>query len=472
VDRFTLHSAGLDVGTATSHLTVSRLVLTRPAAALSSRLTVTERTELFRSEIGLTPYDVDGRIDTARLSAFFDKAFASGGYAPEDIDSGVVVVTGEAARRDNAARIAQLLARRAGSFVCVAAGDHYEAILAVHGSGAVALSEPRRRVLNIDIGGGTTKLAIAYDGEVEHTAALCVGARLLAWDAHRRLTQVEPAGRWLLDQVWSGAAIGNLVSDTVLDQVARLMVDLLAEALGTRERTERLASRWVTEPLPLAALAGVEAITLSGGVSEFVYGREHRDFGDLGARLGAEVRRRLAVDLDLDGRSRLLAPPHGIRATVLGAAEHSLQASGVTSFVDADLLPAYGLKAVRATVGVAHGLADRLVATRTRFAVDGVSPPCVYALDLDTDPDYALLRAIAEELVLLDRPTAPLFVAVDADVAAALGRILSHELERPGPLVVIDGISVGDLDYLDVGRPLGAVDAVPVTVKTLGLVGR
>src|SRR5690242_18134069 len=108
VERFTLHSAGLDVGTATSHLTVSRLVLTRPTAALSSRLAVTERTELFRSEIGLTPYDVDGRIDTARLSDFFDKAFASGGYAPEDIDSGVVVVTGEAARRDNAPRIAQL----------------------------------------------------------------------------------------------------------------------------------------------------------------------------------------------------------------------------------------------------------------------------------------------------------------------------------------------------------------------------
>jgi len=170
--------------------------------------------------------------------------------------------------------------------------------------------------------------------------------------------------------------------------------------------------------------------------------------------------------------SRLAEPPGGIRATVLGAAEHSLQASGVTSHVDADLLPAYGLKVVRARAADARGLADRLVATRARFTVDGIDLPCVFALDLDPDPDYALLRAIGEELVRAARPVAPLHVAVDADVAAALGRIISRELGWTDPLIVIDGISVGDLDYVDIGRPLGAVDAVPVTVKTLDFLHR
>lgn len=471
VERFILHSAGLDVGTATSHLTVSRLVLSRETAALSSRLTVSERTEMFRSEIGLTPYDADGAIDADCLAGFFDKCYAASGFTSEEIDSGVVIVTGEAANRRNAPQLAERLAAQSGAFVCVAAGDHYEAVLAVHGAGAVALSEQGRTVLNIDIGGGTTKLAIARDGEIEHTAALTVGARLLAWDGAGRLTRVEPAGRWFLDQVWSGAGVGHPVSDNVLDQVAQLMTDLLGQALGARPRSALLASRWVTEPLPVAALADVDVVTVSGGVSEFVYGREDRDFGDLGARLGAELCRRLGTDLGFLGH-RLVEPPGGIRATVLGAAEHSLQASGVTSHVDSDLLPAHGLKVVRARAAVAHGLADRLLATRARFTVDGIDLPCVFALSLDPDPDYALLRAIGEELVRAAMPGAPLYVALDVDVAAALGRVLSRELGWTGPLVVIDGISVGDLDYVDIGRPLGAVDAVLVTVKALDFLHR
>lgn len=468
VERFVLHSAGLDVGTATSHLTVSRLVLTRPTAELSSRLTVTERTELFRSDIALTPYTVDGLIDTARLADLFDKAYAASGFTPSEIDSGVVIVTGEAANRHNAPQLADRLAARAGAFICVAAGDHYEALLAVHGSGAVALSAGGPTVLNIDIGGGATKLAVARGGEVEHTAALSLGARLLAYDHDRRLTRLEPAGRRLLDALWSGARVGDRVSEAVLARLVTLMVDLLGEALGKRPRTDLLDSCWVTEPLPVPALVGVEAVTLSGGVSEFVYGREHRDFGDLGSRLGTEIRRRLARDLRL---AAVLEPPHGIRATVLGAAEHSLRASGVTSFVDADLLPAYGLKVVRAGVGTS-GLADRLAATRSRFAGDGGALPCVFALTLDSPPDYAVLRYVGEELLRAAAPGEPLFVVVDADVAAALGRILSHELGWPGPLVVLDGISAGDLDYLDIGRPLGAVDAVPVTVKALRFLDR
>lgn len=471
VERFTLHSAGLDVGTATSHLTISRLVLTRPLAALSSQLTVSERTELFRSKIGLTPYDDEGLIDTVHLAEFFDKCYAASGFGPEDVDSGVVIITGEAANRINAPEIAELLADRSGSFVCVAAGDHYEAVLAVHGAGAVTLSEQDRAVLNIDIGGGTTKLAVARNGEVESTAALAVGGRVLAWDDSERLTRIEPAGRWFLDQAWSGARVGDHVSESVLARVAQLMADVLGEAVGARPRTALVAGRWLTDPLPPASLEKIDLVTFSGGVSEFVYGRETRDFGDLGARIGAEVRRRLGTDLSAIG-DHLVEPPHGIRATVLGAAEHSLQASGVTSFVDARLLPAYGLKVVRARAAVGRGLADRLISTRSRFLTEGIDVRCIFALSLDADPDYALLRSIAAELIRAAVPGAPLQVALNVDAAAALGRILRHELGWAGPLLVIDGISAGDLDYLDIGAPLGAVDAVPVTVKSLNFLHR
>ena len=101
LERLTLHSAGLDVGSATSHLTISRVVLRRRGAELSSQWVVTERTELYRSDVALTPYRDDARIDADWLQTFFDDAYRSAGFTPSDVDTGVVIVTGEAANRPN-----------------------------------------------------------------------------------------------------------------------------------------------------------------------------------------------------------------------------------------------------------------------------------------------------------------------------------------------------------------------------------
>ena len=50
-------------------------------------------------------------------------------------------------------------------------------------------------------------------------------------------------------------------------------------------------SLWLTEPLRLPAT--VKGAMFSGGVGEYVYGREERDFGDLGRRFGRAVRERI-----------------------------------------------------------------------------------------------------------------------------------------------------------------------------------
>src|SRR5206468_7564330 len=112
-----------------------------------------------------------------------------------------VILTGEALRRENAEAIAGLLAEQRGEFVCASAGHHMEAMLAAYGSGAARVShDSGKRILNVDIGGGTTKLAVVDRGKVIATAAVHVGGRLLVIDEARRIVRLDPAGRHLAAQ--------------------------------------------------------------------------------------------------------------------------------------------------------------------------------------------------------------------------------------------------------------------------------
>jgi ethanolamine utilization protein EutA len=470
LERFTLHSAGLDVGSATSHLTISRVVFKRRGAELSNRWVVVERTELYRSDVALTPYRTDGRIDADWLQDFFDDAYRRAGFTPSDVDTGVVIVTGEAANRPNAEELATRFAARAGSFMCVAAGPHYEALLAAHGSGAVTMStDTTVPVLNVDIGGGTTKLSVVTSGAVLHTGAFSVGARLVAFDDAGRLTRVEPPGRLMLDRLGSTAEVGDVLSAQLRDELAELMTELLLQVVLQKPRDPLLARLWVTDDLAPELFSGIGTITFSGGVSEYIYGHDSKDYGDLGLRMGNALRRQL----DVAGRaSETLRPSQGIRATVLGAGQHSVQASGVTSFADEHALPAAGLKVVAARVDEPAGLGQVLASTAKRFELDGANPRVAYSLTIHPPIDYRMLRRVAEEVAFAAEPDRPLFVIVDADVAHALGRILRVELGWSAPLVVVDGVGVGDLDYVDIGRPLGAGMTIPVTVKSLTFLTR
>src|SRR5215470_232211 len=197
LDTITLTSVGIDVGTATSQIIFSQLVLRRLGKELSSRFVVTERDTLYLSPVHFTPYTGNRqRIDDQALGHLVDAAYREAGLSPRDIDTGAIILTGEAIRRDNARAIADLFASQRGSFVCATAGHNFEALLAAHGSGAVAYSaEKQCRVLNVDIGGGTTKLAVAERGRVLSTAAFHIGGRLIATDDSGKITVLEPGGQ-------------------------------------------------------------------------------------------------------------------------------------------------------------------------------------------------------------------------------------------------------------------------------------
>src|SRR5262249_1439347 len=170
--------------------------LRRYGEDLPSRYYVVSRETLFQSPVALTPYSSDERIDDTALGTIIDEAYAAAGVKPEEIDTGVVILTGEALRRENAEAIAGLLAEQRGDFVTATAGHHMEAMLAAYGSGASKVSyDEGERILNIDIGGGTTKLAIVEKGDVVATAAVHIGGRLHVIDKGT-LVRLDPAGKF------------------------------------------------------------------------------------------------------------------------------------------------------------------------------------------------------------------------------------------------------------------------------------
>src|SRR5256886_8897789 len=223
----------------------------------------------------------------------------------------ILILTGEALRRENAQAIAELLAEMGGEFVCATAGHHMEAMLAAYGSGAAKVSHDQDlRVLNVDIGGGTTKLAVIEGGRVLETAAVHIGGRLLVVNGEHRITRLDPAGHALARRAGLQWGLGKQVSDAELDALGDWMAETLCSAI--LESTEE---NYLTEPLK--DLSGIEGVMFSGGVGEYVYGREERDFCDLGRRLGRALRRRLD-----EGRLpwRLLPAGEGNRAGAVAAA--------------------------------------------------------------------------------------------------------------------------------------------------------
>src|SRR5689334_6947074 len=83
-DEIVVLSVGVDIGSSTSHLVFSRIVLER----LDSRYVVSERETFYQSDILLTPYASADEIDADALGAFIAKQYDSAMVDPDEIDAG------------------------------------------------------------------------------------------------------------------------------------------------------------------------------------------------------------------------------------------------------------------------------------------------------------------------------------------------------------------------------------------------
>src|SRR5215813_8932495 len=316
-ERITLNSVGIDIGSSTSHLIFSRLTLRRQVIALSSRFVVVKREIIHESPILLTPFVDKTTIDTDKLNEFIHEAYRTAQLTPEDIDTGAIIVTGEAAKKKNAEAIAALFSAEAGKFVCATAGHNLEAILASYGSGAVHMTYHEGgdfTVMNVDIGGGTSKIAITQGGKVIDTCAVEVGARLVAMDEQGKIDRLEDTGVKIAKQAGIDLKLGGTMSDSEKEKMSELLCDSLFSVLERGKLSPFVQNLLLTPNLDYTDK--VDAIMFSGGVSEYIYGNEKRNLGDLGNQLGRRVREAAEK---LGKKIPLKSPDVRIRATVIGA---------------------------------------------------------------------------------------------------------------------------------------------------------
>ncbi|HSH70322.1 MAG TPA: ethanolamine ammonia-lyase reactivating factor EutA, partial [Deferrisomatales bacterium] len=472
-DHITLKSVGIDIGSAGTQVTFSELTLRRMGEDLTSRYVVVGREPLYYSPVSLTPYQDEERIDEKAVGELIVEAYRASGLGPQDVDTGVVLLTGEAIRRRNAQAIGEVLAAQGGEFVCTAAGHNMEAQLAAFGSGAALASyEQHKRILNVDIGGGTTKLAVVEDGKVLETAALHVGGRLLVVDGEGRIVRLDPAGKALASHAGFQWDLGDSVRPEELERLAEWMSEAIVSAVTVRPLPAEIEGLFLTPVL--RDLEGIRGVMFSGGVGEYVYGREERDFGDLGKLLGQALHRELHNGSFL---WPLLPPGECIRATVIGAASYSLQVSGNTVHVStSEMLPRKNLQVLHPACDLGGEIEpDRLAAAiRDHFGrfdlVEG-EKELALAFRWHGQPAYGRVRAFVEGVVRglseTVRQGRPLFLVLDGDLAQTVGALLREEVGVTGEILVIDGIALQDFDFIDIGRMLEPSKTVPVTVKSL-----
>ena len=464
-----LASVGIDIGTTTTQVVLSRLTLVNvmPGSQVP-RVEITRKSVIYMGDVHFTPFLDRQRVDGAAIRNIIEQEYAAAGIQAKDIDTGAVIITGEAAKKENAAEIIHALAEVAGDFVVATAGPDLESIIAGKGSGAEALSKKlRSRIVNVDIGGGTSNIAVFDRGVCLGPACVHVGGRWFEVDSlTHRLSYVTDPARIILGELEQESGKSLIPAPTaelelaVLKQCLARMVRcvdavLFDEAVPTAE-----AALVISREMPQGNYDG---IVFSGGVARYIYQPGWREWwvhGDVGPLLAEAFRQSRAFrELKVHEGSET------IHATVLGAGAHTVNISGSTITVSPHALPLRNVPAVYPEI--------RIDGRWTWLPGAKNFPQPLYrtvALIVPTlpDTDFSTITGVADDLAaeLQTIGALPAVVVAQQDIAKVLGQSLLRRLpERE--LVCVDGIDLKMGDFLDFARPLPHEEAVPVIVKTL-----
>lgn len=440
----TLLSVGLDVGTTSTQMVVSELTVRNQASQYAvPELVIGDRKVVYESPVYFTPMESEDLIDGEGLRQIIEKEYARAGITRETVDTGAIIITGETSRKENAGRVLEALRHLAGDFVVATAGPDLESRLAAKGSGAVEYSRRTgEALLHMDIGGGTSNLALIENGEITDTGCLNVGGRLLRFDAEKKILYVSPALKPLTD-----LKPGEILTEEKAREIASRLAEILEMAAGQREPSEILEAMVTREgKLPdLKKLPKKLTLSFSGGVADCIREKKPWDtYGDLGPLLGQAIfGSRLCAGTYVLGEET-------IRATVIGAGCHTAQLSGSTVFYQNIPFPLQNLP-----VGIL---------TPETEMEEPESEPMAFRLQGWNLGSYEGLAQTAEKLVDKFRGRTCI-LCLPQDAAKALGQALALRLPEDARILCLDRVALGENCYLDVGTPVGP--AIPVVVKTL-----
>ena len=464
-----LTSVGIDIGTTTTQVVLSRLTLVNvmPGSQVP-RVEITRKSIIYMGTVHFTPFVDRKRVDGPAIRSIVEQEYAAAGISAASIDTGAVIITGEAAKKENASEIIHALAEVAGNFVVATAGPDLESIIAGKGSGAEDLSRKMHaRIANIDVGGGTSNIAVFERGACIGSACVNVGGRLFEVDAlTHRVSYISEPARILVEELEQKNEC-SLFPDpspetelTSLRQCLALMVECVDAVLFGEPVPAKVKPLVMSCALPSGKLDG---IVFSGGVARYIYQPGCRDWwvhGDVGPLLAEAFRQGRAF--------RELTVYEGsetIHATVLGAGAHTVNISGSTIMVSPHALPLRNVPAVypeRQTDGEWTWLPGARNFPRSLYRTVALIVPAL------PDTDFTTIIRVADRLAqeLQTIGVRPYVVVAQQDIAKVLGQSLLQRLPDQ-ELVCVDGIDLKLGDFLDFARPLPHEEAVPVIVKTL-----
>lgn len=471
MSKETLLTVGIDLGTSTTQLVLSELTVENFASAFTvPRISISDKKVIYRSDIIFTPLLNQSEIDAEPIKAFVAEQYRQAGIHKQDIQMGAVIITGETARKSNANNVLRALSGYAGDFVVATAGPDLESIIAGKGAGAQTYSETKRKpVVNLDIGGGTTNLAVFKDGEVIDTACFDIGGRLIKIDQQQKITYIAPKIQEIINKKGLTLHLGDQATEQNLLPIISELVAVLENSIGLG--TQSPFYQLLVTNHPLRKGEELPIVTFSGGVADCLNTTSTNLFkyGDIGLLLGKYLRKSLVFS-----EKEVLESAETIRATVVGAGSHTAEISGSTIAYREQILPVKNIPILKLaqedeTLTVTE-LGQRIQEKLNWHRIEE-TPQIALAIRGMSNPTFADIQrygqGIVEGLASLVAEQIPIIVMVDEDMAKALGHALSAHLPKDYPFICLDSVKVENGDYVDIGLPVAEGAVLPVIVKTL-----
>ena len=466
-----LLSVGIDIGSSTSHLVFSRLTLNRERSFTnpSNRFMLVDREILYESDIIFTPLLDRFTIDVEAIVEFCEDEYRKAGFTPEMVDTGAVIVTGETAKKQNADEIVRKLSSASGKFVSAVAGPNYESVLGAMGSGTVELSNTTNRtIMNVDIGGGTSNIAISSKGHVHSTSCINIGGRLLGIDKDFKIWRIDEPTNFVMKELGMDYKLGDIISEENARVIAREYAKALVEVMQGPAKSNVAKELMMTDDLDFSI--SVDQYSLSGGIAEIFYGEE-KSYDDIGLYLAEELK----TLIEENGMS-MIEPETKIRATVIGAGAFTLSVSGSTCYFDTTLefpitnIPVLPINVT--TENYSPGIVEAQVqrAFKKYDMQEGDEIVALYFKD-SLYRSYTWLqefvKAIENSLSKTIRSGKMVILLFESDIGKMVGLTTRRETSIQQNLISLDELFLEEGDWIDIGAPLSDGQVFPITVKSL-----